>query len=166
MSVAPAVASEEEKPGREERHPIQSYAVLTAAFNAVLAGWLAAAASGGRMPTRLPARDLLLLGVATHKLSRMVAKDKVTRAIRAPFTEVEGDGAPGELDERPRGEGVRRAVGELLSCPFCLDAWVANGFVSGALLAPRVTRVVASLFAVIAISDTLQLAYKGLERRV
>jgi hypothetical protein len=164
MSIAPAAA-----PGKgssRETHPTQSYAVITAAFNGALAAWLAAAASGDRLSGRLSTRDLVLLGIATHKLSRVVAKDKVTRPIRAPFTEVEGDGAPGELDERPRGQGARRAVGELLSCPFCLDAWVANGFVSGALLAPRITRAVASLFVVIAVSDTLQLVYRGLERRV
>ncbi len=96
----------------------------------------------------------MLLGVATHKLSRFITKDKVTRPIRAPFTEVEGRGAPGELEEQPRGKGARVAIGELLSCPFCLDAWVANGFVSGTLFAPRVTRAVASLFVVVAISDS------------
>ena len=90
----------------------------------------------------------------------------MTRPDRVPFTEVEGRGAPGELKEHPRGNGARRAIGELLSCPFCLDAWVANGFVSGTLFAPRVTRAVASLFVVVAISDSLQLLYRGLERRV
>jgi hypothetical protein len=152
--------------GQQDRHTIRSYAVLTAAFNAALAASLAAAASGDRLPQRLATRDLVLLGVATHKLSRFITKDKVTRPIRAPFTEVEGRGPPGELEEHPRGKGARRAIGELLSCPFCLDAWVANGFVSGTLFAPRVTRAVASLFVVVAISDSLQLLYRGLERRM
>jgi hypothetical protein len=45
-----------------------------------------------------------------------------------------------------------------------LAGWPAAAASGG--LAPRVARVAASLFAVIAISDTLQLAYEGLERRV
>ena len=156
---ADGAAVVEDQPGR------YTYGVLVAAFNAALAGVLTAAARTDRLPERIETRDLVLLGIATHKLSRILTKDKVTRPLRAPFTEVEGRGAPGELDERPRGRGVRRAVGELLSCPYCVGAWVANGFLTGRLFAPRETRAVASLFAAIAISDFLQLAYRALERR-
>jgi hypothetical protein len=147
----------------DEANP--AYGILAAAFNASLAAVLAAASRADRLPERIDARDLVLLGVATHKLARIVTKDKVTRPLRAPFTEVEGKGAPGELEERPRGRGARRAVGELLTCPYCIGAWIANGFLTGRLLAPRETRAVASLFVAVAISDFLQLAYRALERR-
>ncbi|HXV57493.1 MAG TPA: DUF1360 domain-containing protein, partial [Gaiellaceae bacterium] len=82
----------------------------------------------------------------------------------APFTEYEEKGAPAEVEERPRGEGARRAVGELVSCPYCLDQWVASGFAVGAVFAPRASRLVAGVFAVVAVADFLQLAYRAGQR--
>jgi hypothetical protein len=89
-----------------------------------------------------------------------MAKDKVTSVLRAPFTRYEGKGGPAEIEEEPRGKGMRRALGELLLCPYCLDQWVATGFVAGGVFAPRVTRLVASTFTVVALADFLQIVYK------
>lgn len=139
---------------------LASYAALVVAFNAAFAGVLLGARAAGRPLPRLGAGDLVLFGIATHKLSRTLAKDKVTASLRAPFTEVEGEGGPAEVEERPRGSGLRRSIGELLGCPYCLDQWVATGFVSGSIFAPRVTRLVAGIFATVAVADFLQMAYK------
>ena len=126
-------------------------------FGTLVATALAIARRQGReLPERVPAGQLLLIGTASHKLSRIIAKDKVTSPLRAPFTELEGK-------ERSRGTGVRNAIGELLICPFCLDLWVIAGFSVGLLFAPRVTRFVASLFAALTIADFLQVAYKAAE---
>jgi hypothetical protein len=32
---------------------------------------------------------------------------------------------------------VRHAVGEMITCPFCLGAWVATGLVGGLVLAAK-----------------------------
>ncbi len=45
------------------------------------------------MPERIGPGDILLLGVATHKLGRLLAKDWVTSFLRAPFTTFKGGGA-------------------------------------------------------------------------
>jgi hypothetical protein len=95
----------------------------------------------------------------------LISKDKVTSPLRAPFTELEGKGGPAEFEERSRGTGVRKAIGELLICPFCLGLWVIAAFSVGLLFAPRVTRFVASLFAALTISDFLQIAYKAAEEK-
>jgi hypothetical protein len=50
-------------------------------------------------------------------------------------------------------------VGELLTCPFCLDVWVATAFVIGLVFAPRLTRLIAGGLASLAGADFLQLAY-------
>jgi hypothetical protein len=50
-------------------------------------------------------------------------------------------------------------MGELLTCPFCLDMWVATGFVIGLVFAPRFTRLVAGTFTALAGADFLQLGY-------
>lgn len=115
------------------------------------------------LPERMPAYDLLLMSLATHKLSRMIAKDPVTSPFRAPFTRFEGQQAPAELKEQVRGHGLRHAAGELLSCPFCLEQWVATAFAGGYVLAPRFTRLATAVFSAVAAGDALQYAYAAMQ---
>ena len=103
--------------------------------------------------------------MASHKLSRLIAKDKVTSPLRAPFTELEGKGGPAELEETSRGEGARKAIGELLVCPYCLGLWVAAAFSIGLVFTPRLTRLLAAVFSALTISDFLQIAYKAAEEK-
>jgi hypothetical protein len=121
--------------------------------------------SGRELPDRIDGRDVLLAGVATHKLSRLIAKDRITAFARAPFTEYEQPGGPAEVEERPRGDGLRRTIGELLVCPYCLGMWISGGFHVGLVMAPRTTRFAASVLTGLTISDFLQIAYKAAEDR-
>ena len=79
----------------EEHRPLAAYAALSGLFEA---GFLALCVSQARreesLPERLPARDIALMAVATQKLSRQVAKDKVTSFLRAPFVRYEGSAGP------------------------------------------------------------------------
>ena len=149
----------------QERPPFRTYAGLATLFNAGFAGALLAARRSRRLPERISPEDVLLIGTASHKLSRLVAKDKITAFVRAPFTEYQGRGGPAEVEERARGEGVRRAIGELLICPYCLGLWSSGAFHVGLLFAPRVTRVAASTLTALTVSDFLQIAYKAAEER-
>jgi hypothetical protein len=149
-----------------ERPPFAAYAAFATVFHAAMAGAVVAAKRSGRdLPQRVDAGDVLLIGTASYKLSRLVAKKKVTAFVRAPFTELEGKGGPAELEEKPRGTGLRRAVGELLVCPYCLGLWASGGFHAGLLFAPRATRFSASVLTAMAVSDFLQIAYKAAEDR-
>ena len=60
---------------------------------------------------------------------------------------------------RDQGSPTRHAIGELLSCPFCLAVWVATGLTGGLVLAPRLTRLVATALTAVAASDFLQMGY-------
>src|SRR5215204_765777 len=150
-----------------EDKPLGSHLTLVVAYNVLVGGFLAwRARSGKGFPRKIGVGDLLLAGVATHKVSRVIAKDRVTGPLRAPFTEFEEEGGPGEVEEKPRGRGMRRAIGELLVCPFCLGQWVATGLLTGLATLPRATRFVCSIFAAVAISDLLQIFYKGSEEKL
>jgi hypothetical protein len=150
-----------------EDRPLGSHLALVAVYNGLIGAFLVARARSGKpFPERIGVADLLLAGVATHKLSRIIAKDRVTAPLRAPFTEFESEGGPGEVEEKPRGTGLRRAIGELLVCPFCLGQWVATAVLAGLAVAPRLTRFVCSIFAAVTISDVLQLVYKGSEEKL
>jgi hypothetical protein len=149
----------------QEERPLAAYALLIGAYNLGLASVLGASQRAGRpLPERVSLADLLLLGVATHRLSRLLAKDSVTSVLRAPFTEFQGMTGASEVNEKPRGTGLQRALGELLTCPFCMGQWVGMGFACGLLLAPRATRFVASAFATVTISDFLQFAYDAIKQ--
>lgn len=147
-----------------EERPLRPYLVLTATYGAGFAGSLVALrARGHELPERIGTSDLLLVGVATHKLSRLIAKDKVTSFLRAPFTRFQEPSGHGEVEEEPCGHGVRLAVGELLVCPYCLAQWVATGLTVGLIGAPRLTRLVSTVFVAHTVSDFLQAAYRAAE---
>lgn len=137
--------------------PLKSYAALAAAFNVALASGIAATRDD--LPERFGPVDLVLLGVATHKYSRLLAKDRVTSFLRAPFVRYEGEAGPAEVSETPRGQGAQRAIGELINCPFCLGMWIASGLGLGFVAAPRVTRFIAGVGAALAVADFLHLAH-------
>jgi hypothetical protein len=144
------------------RPPLRAYATIAGAFSSGLATFLVIRRQRvGGLPERIAAQDVVLISSASFALSRLVAKKKVTAFIRAPFTEFQGHGdAPGELEERPRGSGPRRAIGELLVCPYCLDMWAATAGVLGLVAAPRETRIVASILSAFSLSDFLQGIYR------
>ncbi len=159
MSADPSQQSEE-----RDEHPLGGYALLTGVFAAAAGGFAAWMHRSGRdFPERFEGRDLALITIATHKASRLLAKDRVTRPVRAPFTSFQQDSGAGEVEERARGRGLRRAIGELLVCPYCLSMWIAAIFTAGMTLAPRQTRWVASVLGAHFGADVLQVVYKKLE---
>jgi hypothetical protein len=146
--------------------PLPSYAALAGLFNLILAVFLLIARKSGRqIPERIETGDIALLGVATHKLSMLVAQDAVMSPLRAPFTELQEKQSPKRMDEKPRGNGLRRSIGELITCQFCVGQWIASFFTYGLVFAPAVTRLVASIFAIVALSDHLHQTYKALVKR-
>lgn len=113
-----------------------------------------------RIPERVPAGDVVLIGLATHKISRILTKEAVTSPLRAPFARYDKPTGGAELAETVTAESPRRhALGELLTCPFCMGVWIATGLTAGLVLAPKVTRIVATAFTAVAASDFLQMAY-------
>jgi hypothetical protein len=144
--------------------PLKSYAAATAIFATGLTALLVASRRGSvRLPPDPRSRDLIITGIASHKLSRLIAKDKVTSFLRAPFRRLEGEAGPAELDEQTRGDGVQAAVGEMIGCPYCLGLWVATAFGAGLAVAPTETRFVAGTLTALTIADFLQIAYKVAE---
>jgi hypothetical protein len=149
-----------------EHRPEGSFTAIMAAYAATVGGLGVLIRRGGhRIPTRLTAADLALVSVATHKLSRLLAKDPVTSPLRMPFTRFAGTSGEAELAEEVRGTGVRRAIGELVTCPFCLGLWVATGFGAGLVLRPDATRLAAFVLSSLTAADALQFAYSQLEQR-
>jgi Protein of unknown function (DUF1360) len=134
--------------------PYPEYAALTGAFGAVLGGFLMVAR--GRLPERVGVDDVLRIGLSSYKIGRLVAKDDVTSWVRAPVTRDE------EASE-PKPEGAGRALGELLTCPYCIGVWTAAGLSYALVLMPRETRLVTTIFSAQAVADFLNAAFVKLK---
>jgi Protein of unknown function (DUF1360) len=148
--------------GAGEEMPLGGYATLLGAYSLAVCSFLWRVDRAGRLPSRPHFDDIILAGVATHKLARIVTRDRATAPIRAPFTQYVASLGHGEVKETSRGRGLRRAIGDLLTCPFCTGPWIAGALFGGLSVAPRVTRFIAGLFAAVALSDALHHAYERL----
>ena len=164
-SLSERLAREQQEHAHGEDRPLGGYAVLLLTYFSTVLGLGLVVRRRRALTTRPAASDLALVAVATHKVARMLAKDSVLATVRMPFTRYEEPAGAGEVNESVRGSGVRHAVGELLTCPFCLAQWVATLFTFGMLLAPRATRQVASVFCAVTASDYLQFAYAAAEKK-
>jgi hypothetical protein len=138
---------------------LAEYAVLLGFYIASVAVLTGAAIEKGRLPKRFGLLDLALLGIATHKLSRILAKDRITSILRAPFVSYIRSAGAGEVEEEPRGRGMQRGIGQLMSCPYCMAPWCATALAFGLVFAPRVTRFFAGILTSVAASDFLHRAY-------
>jgi hypothetical protein len=142
-----------------EEQLLAEYAALLGFYVASVAVLTGAAIEQKRFPKRFSLLDLALLGIATHKLSRIIAKDRITGILRAPFVSYIRSAGAGEVEEEPRGRGIQRGIGQLISCPYCMAPWCAMALAFGLVFAPRATRFFAGILASVAISDFLQRAY-------
>ena len=138
---------------------LAEYAALLTFYITTVAVLTRAAVRQDRLPKRFSLLDLALLGIATHKLSRIIAKDRITGVLRAPFVDYICSAGAGEVEEEPRGRGIQRGIGNLISCPYCMGPWSAAALAFGFVFAPRTTRFFAGILASVAASDFLQRVY-------
>jgi hypothetical protein len=134
--------------------PYPEYAALTGAFAAVVGGFLLFASR--RLPERIGFGDVVRIGLASYKIGRLVAKDDVTSWVRAPVTK-------DEEGSEPKPEGAARALGELVTCPYCVGVWTSAGLSCALVLLPRETRLVTTIFSAQAVADFLNAAFVRLK---
>lgn len=70
--------------------------------------------------------EFFLLALASFRLTRLFVYDKITEFIRSPFfDEVEEKNENGQVEIYfvPKKRGIRRFLGELLSCYWCTGVW-------------------------------------------
>jgi Protein of unknown function (DUF1360) len=139
-----------------EMRPLPEYATLTTLFSGALGGFLVLARS--RLPESIAFGDVLRIGLASYKLGRLIAKDEVTTWMRVPVTR-------DEEAKEPEQQGMARALGELVTCPYCIGLWVAAGFSASLVLFPRETRFAATIFGGQAAADFLNAAFVRLRDR-
>lgn len=146
--------------GGGEHMPLAGYAILFATFSVGLGG-LARKASRQKLEPN--SMDLLLMSVSTYKLARTLSSDRIASFLRAPFTRYLGSGEKSQVKEEVRGEGLQRALGDLVTCPYCLGSWVAATLTAGMLVNPQGARAINLAVTVSAFAELLQQASTQLQ---
>jgi hypothetical protein len=126
-----------------KKPPHSAYALIIASYLTFFSLVAALAGRKRRLSAEFPpGRDLLIIGLATFRLSRLVAHDRVTSVLRLPFVE-EGKGEE-QIEgtkEQPKGRGLQLAVGQLLNCSWCASIWAGTFNVGVYTLFPRLGRL-------------------------
>ena len=146
----------------QQAPPYGPYAVIMGAFagGLVAAGVLARALD--RDPRENTTLDLAVLGLASFKAARTLARDEVTSFLRDPFVE----GRAHEGGEEPVESGdFRQAIGELVTCSRCGGTWAAAGLAVSQILAPRSGRLLTWSLAAAGVNDWLQAGFAALSAK-
>jgi len=140
----------------------EDYAILATVFLTGLASVIALArrrhAEGA---AAIPPRDLPALALATFALADTVVKEKVSTWVRQPFVEEDSEHHPGS----PKGRGMQRAVGELLTCTRCAGTWGALVLVGLRTASPVAGRATTNVLALAGANDLLQSGFRLLVER-
>jgi hypothetical protein len=103
--------------------------------------------------------SFLLIGLASFRLTRLVVYDKITEFLRDPFlreqTEIDESGQ--EITYLiPREKGLRRFIGELISCHWCTGIWISTFLVSFYLLFPKVAYILILILSIAAVGSIIE----------
>lgn len=122
--------------------PYGYYALLIAVYQALYAIFLMAYRGRKHRLESLSPLDLLMLGLATLRISKVISEDEITAVVRRPLVSAENG------QTQPRGGGLRQALGKLVLCPTCTGTWVAAFLGYGLHLFPRSTRPLLAIMSV------------------
>lgn len=112
----------------------------------------------GKLPASIRVMDLVLIGLAAARLTDIISTDTIMQWLREPFVRMDEE----EVADRSvavrtgRGRGFRRAMGELLSCPWCVGVWVAAGLTYAYFLFPRPIWLLILVLAVAEVGSIIQ----------
>jgi hypothetical protein len=132
-----------------------NYAVLSTTYGALLAT-LALAGRKHSDAEPITASEMAPIALATFALSKTLVHEKVETWLRAPFVEEVGG------EKRPRGRGMRYAVGELFTCTRCMGTWSALALVSMRIARPDAGRSVVNVLAAAGANDFLHAGFSRL----
>lgn len=103
--------------------------------------------------------ELIILVLASFRITRLLVYDTITEWMRRPFhKEIEQVNEEGETEIfiEAKGRGLQKFIGELLSCHWCTGVWVSALVYGTFLYVP----VLIPLWIVFAISGGAAILFK------
>jgi hypothetical protein len=145
-----------------DEHPATAidYALINVSYVGALAA-IAAILHRQGSEVALTPREVVLLMLATFSLADVFAHERIATWMRGPFDVETADHRPG----RPRGRGMRYAVGELMGCSRCVGSWSALGLVGLRVASPPAAGAVTAVLAASGANDFLQAVFRLLKDR-
>jgi hypothetical protein len=140
--------------GIPEKHPYSAYTAIMAIYLSLYAVFLALGHRSKRLQDDpLSLKDITTLGVATYALSRIVTRDQVTSFLRLPFIRHRPEDKVIGTGQQPRGRGLIRAMGELITCSRCSGTWIAALLTYALYLEPTFVRPFIILMTAVGLGD-------------
>ncbi|MGD9714023.1 MAG: DUF1360 domain-containing protein [Thermomicrobiales bacterium] len=139
--------------------------VTKLALIGVFTGLLAVFAPSRKSKTALniSTLDAAMLSLSAFRVGRMTAYDLVAEPLREPFAETIDDPSGAGQTTTSVGEGARKVIGDLLTCPICAGTWASAGMVYGLRLAPGPTRLAMAIFSAAGAAELLNGAVEAME---
>ncbi|MFL5841488.1 MAG: DUF1360 domain-containing protein [Thermoleophilaceae bacterium] len=137
---------------RDPKTQPADYAAINLVWVSLVAGLLAAT-RGRASRDPITNKELIPISAATFAVAKAVARERIGTWMREPFVE-ESEG------QKPKGRGLRRALGELVTCTRCVGTWSALAVVGLRVAHPEAGRTVTMILASSAASDWLQAGFK------
>lgn len=138
------------------------YALLEAAFLGGLGTVIALTRRRERTGSpAIPRSELPVLAIATFALADVLAKEKISTWLREPFVLEGAD----HKAVKPEGDGLRYAIGELITCTRCVGTWSALALVGLRTASPSAGRATSTILALAGINDIAQSGFRLLAER-
>ena len=146
------------------RPPYAGYAAILAAFGGALAASAGLERALGRQARPASHLEFLVLCAGSFKAARALSRERIGSVLRQPFVESETREGVGLTHEDPAGEGLQRALGELVTCTRGRHMDAA-GILTCQAVAPRFGQLLTWSLAAGAGNDFLQAAFAALIAR-
>ena len=103
--------------------------------------------------------NFLILSLSSFRLTRLLVFDKITEFIRSPFfDEISEENEDGEIEVfyLPKKTGVKKFMGELLSCYWCTGIWAAALIVALYYISPDYSTPIILILAIAGLASILE----------
>ncbi|WP_040204562.1 DUF1360 domain-containing protein [Neobacillus jeddahensis] len=104
--------------------------------------------------------NLLILSLASFRLTRLLVFDKIFEFIRFPFyDEVNEENEEGEIETYylPKKTGFKKFMGELLSCYWCTGIWATILIVVISYIYPAFSTPIILILAIAGLAAIIEL---------
>lgn len=97
--------------------------------------------------------EFFVFGLATMRLTRLFVYDGITQFVRDWFLDVKPEGD--DFSRRKFDSGFKRAVSDILLCPWCFSVWAATALIF--LMALPGMIFVVYILAISAVASAIQI---------